>query len=163
MAPSDVKKVNRSPTGVSLRSLSLQIGAPVCPWVCVCMNIQYYIQRCFISVCSSPLSCTGFCVTACVYRFFFLQCVFCICAENRRDHLISASSWARGLWRNEVSALFYSHCSFNLLSPKNTHSHTHKHKSHTASEILFKGAFKIAKCPDNSSVLIESFFGEQTS
>lgn len=62
------------------------------------------------------------CYCMCVH--FFLPCVFCICAENRRAHLISASSWAHGLWRNEVSALFYSRCGFNLLSPKNTHSHT---------------------------------------
>lgn len=68
------EKVNRSPTVVSLCSLSLQIGVPVCPWVCVCKNIQYYIQGCFISVCSSPLSCTGFCVTACVYVFFCRVC-----------------------------------------------------------------------------------------
>lgn len=60
----------------------------------------------------------------CMCVRFFLPCVFCICAENRRAHLISASSWAHGLWRNEVSALFYSRCGFNLLSPKNTHSHT---------------------------------------
>ena len=55
------------------------------------------------------------------------------------------------------------HTAALICCPLKIHTHTHKHKSHTASEILFKGAFKIAKCPDNSSVLIESFFGEQTS
>lgn len=162
MAPSDVKKVNRSPTGVSLRSLSLQIGAPVCPWVCVCMNIQYYIQRCFISVCSSPLSCTGFCVTACVYRFFF----YSVCSASVLK--TEETTWFQppvGLvaFEEMKCRLSSTHTAALICCPLKIHTHTHKHKSHTASEILFKGAFKIAKCPDNSSVLIESFFGEQTS
>lgn len=98
------------------------------------------------------------CVTACVYVFF---CRVCSASVLKTEE----PTWFQppvGLMAfEEMKCLLSStHAAALICCPLKIHTHTHKHKSHTVPEILFKGAFKIAKCPDNSSVLIESFFGE---
>lgn len=44
------EKVNRSPTGVSLSSLSLQIAVSACPCVCVCAPVCACVYECTVGV-----------------------------------------------------------------------------------------------------------------
>lgn len=63
------EKVNTSPTGVLLCSLSLQIAASLCPCVCLCLFV--YDGRCAEQLCSDLLACCVHCafIVCCVYFF----------------------------------------------------------------------------------------------
>lgn len=138
-------------------SLSLQIGVSLCPCVCMYVCVWIYSEcasRCMCSTQHGSALQAAVPVCTCAYYFLFFTVFSAFWAENRTASLISASSRACGLWRNEVSTCFYSRCAFNLLSLK-IHTHTHKQKKPHSSSLksFFKGAFKIAKCPDIDSYL----------
>ena len=138
-------------------------SARLCVLEYVCAWIYSIIYRGALSVCAHHRSAVWAFVLLHVCTVFFFYSV-CSASVLKTEE----TTWFQppvGLvaFEEMKCRLSSTHTAALICCPLKIHTHTHKHKSHAASEILFKGPFKIAKCPDNSSVLIESFFGEQTS
>lgn len=158
MAPSDVKRWTEAQPLFHSAVCRYKLAC-LCVLEYVCARIYSIIYRGALSVCAHPRSAVQAFVLLHVCTFFF--CRVCSASVLKTEE----PTWFQppvGLMAfEEMKCLLSStHAAALICCPLKIHTHTHKHKSHTVPEILFKGAFKIAKCPDNSSVLIESFFGE---